>query len=339
MRPSRALLVLPLLTACASPPPGEEATEDEIVSVASPATVVDSVFEEGAADPVWAVDARDRVWLSHGLSFGQPGQQKAQALPAASSSLLVSGENAFALSRMSASGSRTLSRISLASKTSTPLHDLGGPAYGFTTDRGGALYMIGVASPGTPPTRLLRVNPTTSNVDVISEDFGQGACPIVQLLVDEASVYGWRRCYPESGQLVQVSRTGGPTKALVETSRVASNVAQSDTDLFYSSLGIELVRLPKAGGAPSTLVRGALGRVLAVRGNEVWFIDAMEVKRVPMAGGSATTVAPLPTGVEPKAMFPTADGVLVHVKLRNTRPGESNHQLIRVKLNRASSAP
>ncbi len=123
-----------------------------------------------------------------------------------------------------------------------------------------------------------------------------GFCGL-HLSVDETNAY-WTtgRGY----EVVKVPIDGGPTSIIASLSKAGSPVAAlaSDGVNVYWSTSLEVSKVPVNGGSPTTLATGFGLQNLAADGHHVYLVAAETIEKVSVDGGPATTLASGQFGIE-----------------------------------------
>jgi hypothetical protein len=142
------------------------------------------------------------------------------------------------------------------------------------------------------PTSVIMKAPLTGGPAVTLADRSNITTQSVSTLaVDPAFVY-WGEYRPCLGVLMKVPKAGGnPTSIASSNQQPPGQLAVDATNLYSSSFGAGVFKLPLAGGPPVVLASGGAYN-LVIAGQTVVWSSANGLRRVPIAGGTPVEISP-----------------------------------------------
>jgi hypothetical protein len=182
----------------------------------------------------------------------------------------------------------TVMSVPIAGGTPTTLASAQGSPTGIAV-RGGYVYWA-VPLPGT----INRVPVAGGTIETLATSEALAN----DIDVDDTSVYWLNRL---SGKVQQIAITGGAVTTLASGQTTPSGIALDANNVYWVNQGSSsgndgsVMSVPKAGGAPVTLVSNVgKPQYITTDGIDVYFTNGLTpgaLKKIPVGGGTATTVA------------------------------------------------
>ena len=168
-------------------------------------------------------------------------------------------------------------------------------AWTFVIDTSSVYWVQGIGGGGSG--KIMKAPLSGGPAVTLVDRSSVAALPIDYLAVDSDFLYWaeYRRCL---GALMKVPSAGGNPIVIASSNQQAPGpIAVDATNLYGSSSGVGLFKIPLTGGAPVVLTTdGAYG--LAVTSQAIFFVGGVAgLQKLPIGGGVPTPISAEATGV------------------------------------------